>query len=303
MASRGSPAPRAGQNRWLGTDAFICTVLSFAASLACSDSGAILWDNEHTTIRTNVLGTDAGSLKFWPRELQPYLPAWLPCFNLAMLGYCVFIASKVHVAMPDAPAVQSGVATLLTAFGGGTIVPLLLGVPVVWLRGGDLFLFHVVVAWAIVNLELLAPLKIQLLNRHPRRLLVNLLFEMFRGAVIFALIAMARGAGVPGGVGVLSLLVCGTLGGCGGIFMPFSKGLDALSEGAPPLMTSAFCATASFLTLRAFVESSFGQEALHNTTPSLAQCTDPRELDQLGQFLTVVFFVTKFVIPSVPKLL
>eukprot|EP01047_Picozoa_sp_COSAG01_P111271 COSAG01_NODE_40062_length_468_cov_0.878049_2_plen_67_part_01 len=67
-------------------------------------------------------------------------------------------------------------------------MPLLLGVPVVWLRGGDLFLFHVVVAWAIVNLELLAPLKIQLLNRHPRRLLVNLLFEMFRGAVIFALI-------------------------------------------------------------------------------------------------------------------
>jgi hypothetical protein len=240
-----SPAPRAAADptfRLRGdataavdVDPIVVAAVAAACTLACSESGSsLLWD-ENGTIRSNVLGTNS-TLKYWPRELQPLFEEdlALPCLNVSMFFYCVYIADKVKGALgPSARPLHSVVTSLLTAFGGGTIVPLLLGVPVVWLRAGDLFLYHLLPAWCLVNLEAASTLRGLLLDHAAGRALTGSLFGAFRACVVFALIGMARGASVPGGVGFFSLLVCGTLGGCGGILLPFSKGLDPIKDGAP----------------------------------------------------------------------
>jgi len=39
---------------------------------------------------------------------------------------------------------------------------------------------------------------------------------------------------------VFGPIICGTIGGCGGAFFPFTKGLDPVKKGLPPPMWSAF---------------------------------------------------------------
>lgn len=41
-------------------------------------------------------------------------------------------------------------------------------------------------------------------------------------------------------------IFCGTIGGCGGAFLPMSKGLDPLKDGLQPPMLSAFIAATFF---------------------------------------------------------
>ena len=258
-------------------------VVALAAAAACSGPGpTLLWEADGL-IRTNVWAGGGPGLLFWPRGLKPHLePLGVPCCNLAMLGYCIFVAQKVRAAMPGAGRLESGVATLLTAFGGGTIVPLLLGQPVVWLRLSDLFLYHVILALVLVDTAS-RPLGAVALG-------VHVLFQCFRAAVVFAMMAMAQGAELPGGVGTLSLLVCGTLGGCGGVFMPFSKGLEPLRGGAPPLMATAFTATATYLGAAAALRTAAGSDVVASLGGDESCLAEPK-LTQLAQFLTVVYFL------------
>ena len=297
MAKKGrtssrSPAPPAPPAVAAGNQQAVAALsLALASGLACS--GPALWDDTGS-LHSNVLGAAGpGSLLFWPRGVKEQAQALgLPCCNLAMLFYCVFIAQKVRANLSSARWLESGLATMLTAFGGGTIVPLLLGVPVVWLRGNDLFILHVSVAWLLVNVVAPAtatpPVVGELLKSHA----VRALFQSFRAAVVFALMGMAKGADIPGGVGVLGLLICGTLGGCGGIFMPFSKGLDPVRAGAPQLMESAFTAAATYLASVAVLKTELGQAYIVTALGGPDSCVgDDAKLAQLAQFLTVVYFI------------
>ena len=289
MGKSPSPRPRPASPAPAKHTVVVATV-ALAAGLACSNTA--LWDDDHT-IHSNVLGKDAGSLAFWPRGMKAYAEAMgLPCCNLSMLGYCVFIAQKVKINLPSARWLESGLATLLTAFGGGTIVPLLLGEPVVWLRANDLFMYHVTLAWLLVNVSPAEHYVHKLLRSRAAGTALNLLFQSFRAAVVFALMGMAKKAQVPGRVGTAGLLVCGTLGGCGGIFLPLSKGLEPVRNGAPVLMETAFTATAAYLAAGAFLRTEFGQSAVGGLPEDgMGQsCVGQNKLEQLGQFLTMVYF-------------
>jgi uncharacterized membrane protein YeiH len=287
MGKSPSPRPRPASPASAKHTVVVATV-ALAAGLACSSTA--LWDDDHT-IYSNVLGKDPGSLAFWPRGMKTYAEAMgLPFCNLSMLGYCIFIAQKVKVNLPSARWLESGLATLLTAFGGGTIVPLLLGKPVVWLRANDLFLYHVTLAWILVNASPLEHYVRELLRAPAAGAALNLLFQSFRAAVVFALMAMAKKAEVPGGVGTAGLLVCGTLGGCGGIFLPLSKGLEPVRNGAPVLMETAFTATAAYLAADALLQTEFGQSAVAGLPGDDMSCVGQTKLAQLGQFLTMVYF-------------
>lgn len=240
---------------------------------------------------SNVLGKDPSSLSFWPRGLKPYAQVLgLPYCNLSMLGYCVFVARKVQVNLPSTRWLESGLATLLTAFGGGTVVPLLLGKPMVWLRANDLFMYHVILAWMLVNVSPLDRYVANMLRHPAASVVLNLLFQSFRAAVVFALMEMAKAAEVPGGVGTIGLLVCGTLGGCGGVFLPLSKGLEPVRNGAPALMETAFTATAAYLAAGALLRTDFGQLAVESLPGDDMTCLEQAKLAQLGQFLTAIYF-------------
>jgi len=296
MARKTSTPPRTSKAASSGSltmlDPIAPLVIAAAATLACSPIGGFLWSDG--ILQTNVLRDGPGSLKFYPGQLEPLLSPSLPYLNLALLGYCCVISGKVKGAMPGAPWLQSLVATALVAFGGGTIVPLLLGVPVVWLRASDLFLSHCIAAWLLSHLLIYETTTFA--QMIPARLL-TVLFQAFRAAVVFAMRGFALGKSnnvVPGGIGSVGLLVCMTLGGCGGLFMPLSKGLDALKEGAPQLMTSAATAAFSFL----LVEAALANEATKDLLPLGEMCSEPTKFAQLGQFLCVVWFVS----PLLPKL-
>ena len=289
MGKSPAPAPRAAPGLPLGKSTIVVAAVAAAVGVACS--GTSLWDDD-ATIHSNVLGDGPGSLMFWPRGLKAHAEALgLPCCNLAMLGYCMFIAQKVRANLPSASWLQSGLATLLTAFGGGTIVPLLLGVPVVWLRANDLFMYHVSLAWILINVSPVADRVREVLRGPAAGALLNVLFQAFRAAVVFALMAMAKDAQVPGGVGRLGLLVCGTLGGCGGIFMPLSKGLEPVRDGAPALMETAFTAAAVYLATAAVLQTDPGQAAIAAPLGGDQSCVGEAKLAQLGQFFTMVYFV------------
>ena len=92
-------------------------------------------------------------------------------------------------------------------------------------------------------------------------------------------------------VGRLGLLVCGTLGGCGGIFMPLSKGLEPVRDGAPALMETASTAAAVYLATAAVLQTDPGQAAIAAPLGGDQSCVGEAKLAQLGQFLTVVYFV------------
>jgi hypothetical protein len=73
---------------------------------------------------------------------------------------------------------------------------------------------------------------------------------------------------------VFGPIICGTIGGCGGAFLPLNKGLDPIKEaGLAPPMFSAFCAATFF----------------HLFT-TLA--TDVIDVQKKGKVMVALFFIT-----------
>ena len=77
---------------------------------------------------------------------------------------------------------------------------------------------------------------------------MTILYETFRAFVVTKLTLAAADA-IPASefaFPVFGPIFCGTIGGCGGAFLPFNKGLDPIKEGLEPPMFSAFVAATFF---------------------------------------------------------
>lgn len=76
-----------------------------------------------------------------------------------------------------------------------------------------------------------------------------ILYESFRAFVVTKL-TLAGAAAIPASefsFPVFGPIICGTIGGCGGAFLPFNKGLDPIKDsGLEPPMFSAFVAAVFF---------------------------------------------------------
>jgi hypothetical protein len=76
-----------------------------------------------------------------------------------------------------------------------------------------------------------------------------ILYESFRAFVVTKL-TLAGAAAIPASefaFPVFGPIICGTIGGCGGAFLPFNKGLDPIKDnGLEPPMFSAFIAAVFF---------------------------------------------------------
>jgi len=74
------------------------------------------------------------------------------------------------------------------------------------------------------------------------------LYECQRAFVVCKL-TKAAGAAIPASdfsFAVIGPIICGGIGGCGGAFLPMSKGLDPIKAGLAPPMYSALAAAAFF---------------------------------------------------------
>lgn len=170
-------------------------------------------------------------------ELLTMQPEW---FSHAALFCFVFMIARNVARVPKVSWLQRLVLTFTAAFGGGTLVPLLLGKPPVWLLN-DLLVTVTLLCWFLANYT---PVGRLVDSTTVLRLPLNLMANVFRGNGCCNTTAMASKA-LPSSkwypTPLFGPVFLGTLGSTGGNFLPFDKGLAALRNGLsmafqPPLI-------------------------------------------------------------------
>ncbi|CAM9832941.1 unnamed protein product, partial [Laminaria digitata] len=147
---------------------------------------------------------------------------------------------------------ESLVMTYFMAFGGGIIAPFLLGKPPVMFVN-DLIVPLVAVCWFVSNRAEGAIFA--LINTPLMKQGILVLSEIFRangmcGVVVLSNSILKAGKHYP--IPLWGPILLGTIAGCGGLFLPLDKGIQAraalfgLKKGAPWPFQSAFYGSAFF---------------------------------------------------------
>jgi hypothetical protein len=135
---------------------------------------------------------------------------------------------------------HSLVLSVLLLFGGGILAPFLLGrPPVVFVN--DLITPTVLVSWLLC--QRVPAVVSAMVNLPGPRQVFMLLGETNRFLGVIGMVNLSSGmiaAGPYYPIPVWGPILLGTIAGCGGLFLPFDKGLDGLKEGAPYKLQSAF---------------------------------------------------------------
>eukprot|EP00525_Craspedostauros_australis_P000756 CAMPEP_0198111420 /NCGR_PEP_ID=MMETSP1442-20131203/3375_1 /TAXON_ID= /ORGANISM="Craspedostauros australis, Strain CCMP3328" /LENGTH=327 /DNA_ID=CAMNT_0043767837 /DNA_START=228 /DNA_END=1211 /DNA_ORIENTATION=+ len=162
---------------------------------------------------------------------------------MCMLGYTFMHGSKVFAAISDkAPFSYRFINMVMACTGGGIMVPIFINaIPVPLVT--DAYPVAILISYMLhtrfpVLREVLA---LSLVFKAA----VMFLYEVMRAFVVVKL-TKAAGAAIPASefdFAVFGPIFCGTVAGCGGAFLPLSKGLDPIKEkGLAPPMFSAFVA-------------------------------------------------------------
>eukprot|EP01084_Bolivina_argentea_P260222 439384_1 len=132
--------------------------------------------------------------------------------------------------------------SILLSFGGNILAQFLIGVPPVVFTN-DLALIFGVASWFI--LWQIRPFVKGCYDLIGVKQLLVFLAELTRFRSITAMVTIAN-AVIQGHVSgqyappLWGPVLLGTISGCGGLFLPFDKGLSALKDGAPYALQSAF---------------------------------------------------------------
>jgi len=173
-------------------------------------------------------------------------------FQIALLMYCVHHAANKYAATSKMSFVHGLVFSVMASFGGGIIVPVLINhsrVP--FPLGNDLVIPFVLATFFVTRTY--AGWR-EFVGQPGVRHVIAAGFEVMRATIILnwtrsALEAITGPSAlsriVPGQSSFVGAIVCGTMAGCGGAFMPLDKGLAPLRGSAVPWgVTSAFlCAS------------------------------------------------------------
>lgn len=168
-------------------------------------------------------------------------------FHVALFLYCLHVAKKKYDGRRS--FAKGAAENALASFGGGIVVPLMLS-------HSDVHVFPLKSEWAVpFVIVAFVMVRADVLGIRRRRGLFDLLlvagFECARCCMLLNWCKTATKT-LPASyydVPVVGPLVCGTIGGCGGAFLPSpEKGLSAMREGVPFAMASAFAATAFYHT-------------------------------------------------------
>mmetsp|Transcript_34631 Transcript_34631/g.98592 ORF Transcript_34631/g.98592 Transcript_34631/m.98592 type:complete len:257 (-) Transcript_34631:252-1022(-) len=165
---------------------------------------------------------------------------------MVMLGYTFLHGCKVFKAVgPKAPFSYRFIYMVMACTGGGIIVPLLINsIPVP--LSTDAYPIAIFTSYMI---HTYAPVLREVIEISPVfKAAIVFLYETMRAFVVTKMTLAAAKAIEPSdfSFAVFGPIFCGTLGGCGGAFMPLSKGLDPIKEGLAPPMFSAFVAATFF---------------------------------------------------------
>lgn len=163
---------------------------------------------------------------------------------MCIFGYTFLHGHRVFSALgPDMPPSYKFVSLIMACFGGGVIVPIFLNLHPVPIANDSLPL-GVIISFAIHHYF---PIVREVMKLSPIVMVVFVvLFETLRATVVVGLTCVAADTIPPSffPIPVFGPIICGTIAGCGGAFLPFSKGLDPIKKGlAPPMLTALIAAT------------------------------------------------------------
>jgi len=166
---------------------------------------------------------------------------------MCMLGYTYMHGSKIFKAIgDDAPFSYRFIRMVFQCTGGGIIVPVLINAIPVTLSVDA----YPIAIFTSYMLHAYFPVIRKVLELSPIfKAAVIVLYETFRTFVVckFTLAAASTIAPSEFSFPVFGPIFCGSIAGCGGAFLPFSKGLDPIKDtGLAPPMFSAFVAATFF---------------------------------------------------------
>jgi len=161
---------------------------------------------------------------------------------MCMLGYTFMHGCKVFKKFkPDTPASYKLVNLALACTGGGILVPIFLNkIPVT--LSIDAYPIAIVASYLIHTYipSLREVLELSVIFKA----MVIVFYESIRCYVVTLFTGVAA-ATIPASqfsIPVFGPIICGTIGGCGGAFLPMDKGLSPIQDGLAPPMFSAFVA-------------------------------------------------------------
>ena len=169
-------------------------------------------------------------------------------FEFAVLLYCVYLAHVRRATLSENPF--RGVAELvLAAYGGGILVPMLLGSDEImpFPLANDIAIPFAAVAYFLV-MKLFRPgLSSFIDNVSGVKIVLASYFEAARCKIMLVWLSHANRVLAPSYFShpIVGVIACGTLGGCGGAFF-VGGGLDALTNGPSYPMISAFVVATAY---------------------------------------------------------
>ncbi|CAM9795470.1 unnamed protein product [Ectocarpus sp. 4 AP-2014] len=164
--------------------------------------------------------------------------------EVCLAAFALFHSARVRKIEKDSGKqmfwAESLVMTYMMAFGGGILAPFLLGKPPVMFVN-DLIVPLVAVCWFVSN-RAEGPI-FALINTPIMKQVILVLSEVFRANSMCGIVVLSNSILKPGKHYPIALwgpILLGTVGGCGGLFLPLDKGLKGLKNGAPWPLQSAF---------------------------------------------------------------
>lgn len=176
-------------------------------------------------------------------------------FYICLVGFCVANARVILAASPTINYFHGCALMVLVNYGGSTISAVMVGAPVAFVCNEAL----VPVCLAVWTVMRFLPLSATDFVKTPIGfVLQSMTYEIMRCHVLMncsaqagALVTPALVVKTAGRVAAVGPLIAGTLGGCGGAFMPLNKGLDPLAGGTNWRIVSAMiCSLWLFLSMQ-----------------------------------------------------
>jgi len=165
---------------------------------------------------------------------------------MCMLGYTYLHGHKLFTKLPNNVSTSfKFVSMLMTCTGGGIMVPIFInGIPVP--LANDAYPIAIITSFAIHHYFPILREVMKLSN--VMMCFMVLLYENLRAYVVVSLTSAAADkiSASTFSFPVFGPIICGTIAGCGGAFLPFSKGLDPIKSGLASPMLSALVAAAGF---------------------------------------------------------
>lgn len=158
---------------------------------------------------------------------------------MCMIGYTFYHGSKVFSTITENVTSYRFISMILTCTGGGILTPIFINsIPVP--LANDAYPIAIMISYAIHSYFPILRDVMQLSS--IMKATVVILYEVMRASVVLKFTVVTGSTIAPSlfSFPLFGPIMCGTISGCGGAFLPLNKGLEPIKSGLLPPMMTAF---------------------------------------------------------------